>query len=205
MLCTGRTLPVHLLCFNKCHADGAKKYSSSTLVHVYSLWAHASSDFQNTHLSTIPKPLKHSNRHVTTAVVSFVTRFLNLTASSVNILSVIRNDALSYRDYMVSVTDEHMKTEQWYDNNRKKQKYRKRTCPSATLSTTNPTWIGLGFNSGIREDRPATKRLRHGTTPRNLGHNFGTLQVSLHVSIHTDHHQGTIRLFHIYYTIHTIL
>ena len=34
---------------------------------------------------------------------------------------------------------------------------------------------------------------------------FGTLQVSLHVSIHMDHHQGTIRLFHIYYTIHTIL
>ena len=31
---------------------------------------------------------------------------------------------------------------------------------------------------------------------------FGTLRVSQHVSIHMDHHQGTIRLLHIYYTIH---
>jgi hypothetical protein len=31
--------------------------------------------------------------------------------------------------------------------------------PSATLSTTNPTWI----DPGLRGERPATNRLSHGT------------------------------------------
>jgi hypothetical protein len=31
--------------------------------------------------------------------------------------------------------------------------------PSATLSTTNPTWI----NPGLHGERPATNRLSHGT------------------------------------------
>jgi hypothetical protein len=35
---------------------------------------------------------------------------------------------------------------------------RGKTCPSATLSTTNPTWTDLG----LRGKRPATKRLSHG-------------------------------------------
>jgi hypothetical protein len=35
--------------------------------------------------------------------------------------------------------------------------------PSATLSTTNPTWIDLGTNPGLRGERPATNRLSHGT------------------------------------------
>jgi len=29
-------------------------------------------------------------------------------------------------------------------------------CPSATSSTTNPTWTGLGSNAGLRSDRPAS-------------------------------------------------
>jgi len=32
---------------------------------------------------------------------------------------------------------------------------------SATLSTTNPTWIDLGANSGLRGERPATNDLSH--------------------------------------------
>jgi hypothetical protein len=36
--------------------------------------------------------------------------------------------------------------------------------PSATLSTTNPTWIDPGANPGLRDERPATNRLRNGTT-----------------------------------------
>jgi hypothetical protein len=40
---------------------------------------------------------------------------------------------------------------------------RRKTCPSATLSTTNPTWIDPGANSGLRGERPATNDLRHGT------------------------------------------
>jgi hypothetical protein len=31
--------------------------------------------------------------------------------------------------------------------------------PSATLSTTNPTWIDPGANPGLRGERPATNRL----------------------------------------------
>jgi hypothetical protein len=40
---------------------------------------------------------------------------------------------------------------------------RRKTCPSATLSTTNPTWIDLGANPGLRGERPATNDLSHGT------------------------------------------
>jgi hypothetical protein len=40
---------------------------------------------------------------------------------------------------------------------------REKTCPSATLSTTNPTWTDPGSNSGLRSERPGTNRLSHGT------------------------------------------
>jgi hypothetical protein len=40
---------------------------------------------------------------------------------------------------------------------------RRKTCPRATLSTTNPTWTNPGSNPGFRGDRPATNRLSHGT------------------------------------------
>jgi hypothetical protein len=36
-----------------------------------------------------------------------------------------------------------------------------KTCPSATLSTTNPTWADPGANPGLRGERPATNRLSH--------------------------------------------
>jgi hypothetical protein len=37
-------------------------------------------------------------------------------------------------------------------------------CPSATLSTTNPTWTGLGSKTpGLRGGRPAANPLSHGT------------------------------------------
>jgi hypothetical protein len=40
---------------------------------------------------------------------------------------------------------------------------RGKTCPSATLSITNPTWIDTGSNPGLRGEKPATNRLSHGT------------------------------------------
>jgi hypothetical protein len=40
---------------------------------------------------------------------------------------------------------------------------RGKPCPSATLSTTNPTWAGPVSNPGLRGGRPATNRLNHGT------------------------------------------
>jgi hypothetical protein len=40
---------------------------------------------------------------------------------------------------------------------------RRKSCPSATLSSTNPTWIDPGANAGLRGERPATNDLSHGT------------------------------------------
>jgi hypothetical protein len=40
---------------------------------------------------------------------------------------------------------------------------RVKTCPSATLSTTNPTWTDPGSNPGLRGESSATNRLSHGT------------------------------------------
>jgi hypothetical protein len=37
--------------------------------------------------------------------------------------------------------------------------------PSATLSTTNPTWTDPGSNPGLPGGRPAANRLSHGTAP----------------------------------------
>jgi hypothetical protein len=39
---------------------------------------------------------------------------------------------------------------------------RGKTCFSATLSTTNPTWNDPGSNPVLRGKRPATNRLSHG-------------------------------------------
>jgi hypothetical protein len=37
-----------------------------------------------------------------------------------------------------------------------------KTYPSATLSTTNPTWLASGLNLGRRDGKPATNRLSYG-------------------------------------------
>jgi hypothetical protein len=45
---------------------------------------------------------------------------------------------------------------------------RGKTCPSATLSTANPTCTDPGSNTGLRGERPATNRLKHGTSVRSV-------------------------------------
>jgi hypothetical protein len=40
---------------------------------------------------------------------------------------------------------------------------RRKTCPTATLSTTNHTWTNLGANPSHRVEKPATNRLRYET------------------------------------------
>jgi hypothetical protein len=52
----------------------------------------------------------------------------------------------------------------WNEIDRGRLKYSGKTYPSATLSTTNPTWTDTGSNPGIRSGRPAANRLSHGTT-----------------------------------------
>jgi hypothetical protein len=46
---------------------------------------------------------------------------------------------------------------------RENRRTRAKTCPSATLPTTNPTWTDPGSNPGLRGGRPAANRLSHGT------------------------------------------
>jgi hypothetical protein len=51
----------------------------------------------------------------------------------------------------------------WNDfHRRKNEKCWEKTCPSATLSTTNPTWIDQGANLGLCGRRPVTNCLSHG-------------------------------------------
>jgi hypothetical protein len=40
--------------------------------------------------------------------------------------------------------------------------YSEKTCPGATLSTTNPTWPDPGLNPGRRGAKPATNRFSYG-------------------------------------------
>jgi hypothetical protein len=50
----------------------------------------------------------------------------------------------------------------WNEDGQGKPKYSEKTCPSATLSTTYPTWPDPGSNPGCRGGKPATNRLSYG-------------------------------------------
>jgi hypothetical protein len=50
----------------------------------------------------------------------------------------------------------------WNEDWQAKKKYSEKTYPSATLSTTNPTWPDPGLNRGRRGGKPATNRLSCG-------------------------------------------
>jgi hypothetical protein len=54
---------------------------------------------------------------------------------------------------------------------------RGKPCPSATLSATNPTWTDPGSNPCLRGERPATKRLSHGTAFKHLYRVCSFLQI----------------------------
>jgi hypothetical protein len=56
-----------------------------------------------------------------------------------------------------------MRSSRWNENWQEKPKYSEKTCPRATLSTTNPTRPDLGSNPGRRGGKPATNRLSYGT------------------------------------------
>jgi hypothetical protein len=51
----------------------------------------------------------------------------------------------------------------WNEDWKGKPKYLEKTCSSATLSTTNPTWPDLGSNLGHHGGKPATNHLSYGT------------------------------------------
>jgi hypothetical protein len=62
----------------------------------------------------------------------------------------------------------------WNEDWQGKPKYSEKTCPSAILSTTNPTWPDPGANSGRRGGKPATNRLSYGAAliPHYFQHVF---------------------------------
>jgi hypothetical protein len=56
-----------------------------------------------------------------------------------------------------------MWSSRWNENWQGKPKYSEKTCSSATLPITNPTWPDLGSNPDHRGGKPATNRLSYGT------------------------------------------
>jgi hypothetical protein len=59
---------------------------------------------------------------------------------------------------------------------------RRKTCLSATLSTTNPTSTDLGANPDLRGERPATNDLSHGPASQDVTRNL-TMCVPLQTQI----------------------
>jgi hypothetical protein len=51
----------------------------------------------------------------------------------------------------------------WNEKWQRTPKYSEKTCPNATLSTTNPIWSDLGWNPGRRGGKPTNNRLSYGT------------------------------------------
>jgi hypothetical protein len=72
---------------------------------------------------------------------------------------------------------------QWNEIDREKPTTRRKTCPSATLSTTNFTWTDPGSNPGLRGERPATNRLNHGTAKRLVASQVYHVVISTNIRV----------------------
>jgi hypothetical protein len=79
-----------------------------------------------------------------------------------------------------------MWSSRWNANWQGKPKYSEKTCPSATLSTTNPTWPDAGSNPGRCAGKPATNRPSYGTvligSNRRIGSIITTLNLHFNIS-----------------------
>jgi hypothetical protein len=66
------------------------------------------------------------------------------------------------------------------------QRYLKKICPSAALSTTDPTWLDLGLNSSYHGGKPMTNLLSYSTasTPIKLTQ-YICLPVPVHAKLET--------------------
>jgi hypothetical protein len=63
------------------------------------------------------------------------------------------------------------------ENREGKLKYLEKTCPSATLSTTNHTWPDLGSNPGHCSAKPATNCLSYGAALQHLMETYARMGV----------------------------
>jgi hypothetical protein len=88
--------------------------------------------------------------------------------------------------------------QQWNDTDREKPKNSERNLSSATLSTTNPTWINLGV--GHHGEKPVTNCLSYGMalTLCLLGF-MGFICISIYQSNHTSPNDIFIRILKNYY------
>jgi hypothetical protein len=67
----------------------------------------------------------------------------------------------------------------WWNEWQEMPKYSEKTCPDATLSTTNPTWPDPGLNPGRRGGNPATNRFSYGSAYR---HGYDNVLFGIHKS-----------------------
>jgi hypothetical protein len=58
----------------------------------------------------------------------------------------------------------------WNDTDRDNISAQRKTCPIATLFSTNPTWTGVGSNAGLRGEEPGTDRVSHNTAEAGSSH-----------------------------------
>jgi hypothetical protein len=102
---------------------------------------------------------KHANHYTTKAIAVNVRMIVNYGAE-ITQYSVVQVSGVGWC-LIFQVIYEY--GEQWWnDTDRGKWRTRRRTCPSATFSTLNPTWTDPGMNSGLCGERPATNCLSHG-------------------------------------------
>jgi hypothetical protein len=76
---------------------------------------------------------------------------------------------------------------EWYWHEKNRRTWRK-TCPSATLSATNPTWIHPCVNPSCHSDRPATNHLRHSKASYNTLNRMVLVPFRQTGSIHSQSH-----------------
>jgi hypothetical protein len=79
-------------------------------------------------------------------------------------LSMLFNDAFICKD-IPSVVEEWVLSNGGMILTGENRSTRRRTCRSATSSTTNPMRTGVGLKPDIRDDMPVTNHLSHGTAP----------------------------------------
>jgi hypothetical protein len=100
----------------------------------------------------------------------FPVRFLFLLLASWGGVGLSPLSTLATNWPIVPAPDDRWAWNSWWNENWQRiSKYFKKTCPSATLSTTNPTWPGLGWNPGCHGGKLVTKSLSYGmVSPERL-------------------------------------
>jgi hypothetical protein len=117
---------------------------------------------------------------------------LSIVAICTIFLCVLCNETVGCWNCVAPVTDEWVWIVWWNDNETGKSKYSykgKKTCLTATLSSTYPTWAGWESNQGLRGERLAIKHPSHCTANR-LSHTNQLTKLKNHIYQY-GHARGT--------------